>query len=139
MAQTLAERLGFAAEARVAIVHCDDIGMCHAANQGAFEALANGPATCGSVMVPCPGFAEAAERARALPGLDLGVHLTLNAEWPRYRWGPVAGARAVPSLLDAEGCLPRTTQETLARLRSPSTSRSSCARRSSARSPPGST
>jgi hypothetical protein len=114
MARTLAERLGFAADARVAIVHCDDIGMCHAANQGAFEALSHGPATCGSVMVPCPGFAEAAERARALPGLDLGVHLTLNAEWPRYRWGPVAGARAVPSLLDAEGCLPRTTQETLA-------------------------
>jgi hypothetical protein len=32
MAQTLAERLGFAADARVAIVHCDDIGMCRAAN-----------------------------------------------------------------------------------------------------------
>jgi len=115
MAPTLASRLGFAADERVAIVHCDDIGMCHAANAGAFEALQRGPATCGSVMVPCPGFAEAAELARALPGLDLGVHLTLNAEWPRYRWGPLAGAQAVPSLVDDEGCLPRTTQETLAR------------------------
>jgi predicted glycoside hydrolase/deacetylase ChbG (UPF0249 family) len=66
-------------------------------------------------MVPCPAFPEAAEIARASPGIDLGVHLTLNAEWPRYRWGPVAGADAVPSLVDDEGCLPRTTRETLER------------------------
>jgi len=114
-APTLAERLGFAAGDRVAVVHADDIGMCHAANEGAFEALENGPATCGSIMVPCPWFREAADRARANPGLDLGVHLVLNAEWPHYRWGPVAGRRAVPSLLDDQGYLPRTTLETAQR------------------------
>ena len=117
MTATLAERLGFEATDRVAIVHCDDIGMCQAANEGAFEALANGPATCGSVMVPCPWFGDAAERARAKPELDLGVHLTLNAEWPHYRWGPVAGASAVPSLVDEQGYLPRTSAEVLARAR----------------------
>ena len=108
---SLAEQLGFAPDARVAVVHCDDIGMCHAANEGAFEALANGPATCGSVMVPCPWFAEAAAHIRAHPGLDIGVHLTLNAEWANYRWGPVAGRSAVPSLCDADGYFPRTTAE----------------------------
>jgi predicted glycoside hydrolase/deacetylase ChbG (UPF0249 family) len=113
----LAERLGFFASDRVAIVHCDDIGMCHAANEGAFEALANGPATCGSLMVPCPAFPAAAAHARRDPGLDLGVHLTLNAEWPGFRWGPVAGAAAVPSLVDAGGCLYRTTLETVQRAR----------------------
>jgi predicted glycoside hydrolase/deacetylase ChbG (UPF0249 family) len=117
MTETLGQRLGFGADERVAIVHCDDIGMCQAANQGAFEALRRGPATCGSLMVPCPGFAEAAEIARASPGLDLGVHLTLNAEWPRLRWGPVAGADAVPSLVDEHGSLLRTTRETLERAR----------------------
>jgi len=117
MGGTLAQRLGFGADERIAIVHCDDIGMCHAANQGAFEALRSGPATCGSLMVPCAGFSEAAELARASPRLDLGVHLTLNAEWPGYRWGPVAGAEAVPSLVDDQGCLPRTTGETLTRAR----------------------
>ncbi len=115
MVARLAERLGFAASDRVAIVHCDDIGMCHAANQGAFEALTHGPASCGSVMVPCPWFPEAAERARRDPSLDLGVHLTLNAEWSHYRWGPVAGAAAVPSLVDADGYLYRTTLETVQR------------------------
>lgn len=108
---SLAERLGFAADDRVVVVHADDIGMCHAANQGAFEALRNGPATCGSLMVPCPWFREAADVAREDPSLDLGVHLTLNSEWPHYRWGPVAGRSAVPSLLDDQGYLPRTIAE----------------------------
>jgi hypothetical protein len=47
MSDTLAERLGFHVHDRVAVVHVDDIGMSHSANRGAFEALRNGPATCG--------------------------------------------------------------------------------------------
>ena len=109
--RSLAQRLGFAADDRVVVIHCDDIGMCHASNEGAFEALAEGPASCGSVMVPCPWFREAADHARAHPELDLGVHLTLNAEWEGYRWPPVAGAARVPSLVDEQGCLPRTSAE----------------------------
>jgi predicted glycoside hydrolase/deacetylase ChbG (UPF0249 family) len=68
-------------------------------------------------MVPCPSFDEAAGFARAHPELDLGVHLTLNAEYASHRWGPVVDPARVPSLLDAEGRLPRTTAETLARAR----------------------
>ncbi len=112
---TLAERLGFAAEDRVAVVHCDDIGMCHAANVGAFEALDAGPATCGSVMVPCPWFTETAEMAAQRPGVDLGVHLVLNAEFAHYRWGPVAGPSVVPSLVDPDGSFPRTSAEVVQR------------------------
>lgn len=116
--RSLVERLGFEVGDRVAIVHADDIGMCHAANVGAFEALAGGPVTCGSIMVPCPWFSEAAERARAHPELDLGVHLTLTAEWARYRWGPVSSASAVPSLLDEQGVFPRTVADVLLRAKS---------------------
>ncbi len=115
MSLTLAERLGFDATDRIAVVHADDIGMCHAANLGAFQVLRAGPATCGSIMVPCPWFQEAVELAKAGPDFDLGVHLTLNAEWPHYRWGPVAGRSAVPSLLDDQGFLPRTSLEIVKR------------------------
>ena len=112
---TLLERLQLPPDARAVVIHCDDIGMCHAANDGAFEALLRGPATCGSIMVPCPWFEEAAAMARPHPELDLGVHLTLTAEWESYCWGPVASADRVPSLVDARGAFPRTTKEVLQR------------------------
>jgi predicted glycoside hydrolase/deacetylase ChbG (UPF0249 family) len=116
--RSLAERLGFAADDRVVVLHADDVGMCHAANEGSFEAMERGAVTCGSLMVPCPWFRGAVERARAHPErYDLGVHLTLNSEWPHYRWGPVAGRRAVPSLVDDEGYLPRTSLEVIRRAR----------------------
>lgn len=105
-----AAQLGFASDDRVAVVHVDDVGMSHAANEGAFEALREGPATCGSVMVPCPWFADAASRARETPEVDLGVHLTLTSEYETYRWGPVLGA-AVPTLSLPDGTLPRTMPE----------------------------
>jgi predicted glycoside hydrolase/deacetylase ChbG (UPF0249 family) len=107
------ERLGFSVDATVAVVHADDIGMSHAANVGAFETLANGPATCGSLMVPCPWFAEAASMVRDRPEVDVGVHLTLNAEYDGYRWGPVAGCSAVPSLVDGCGHLLTTSRDTV--------------------------
>lgn len=116
MTASLAERLGFAAGERVAIVHCDDLGLCDAANRGALGALREGAATCGSVMVPAPAFGAIAAEARRDPTLDLGVHLTLNAEHASWRWGPLLGD-AVPSLLDAEGHLPRTATDVLERAR----------------------
>lgn len=113
------ERLGFDAAARIAVIHADDIGMCEAANRGAFEALAHGPASCGSLMVPCPAFEKAVETARSHPewSLDLGIHLTLNAEFADYRWGPVADPAHVPSLLAEDGFLARTSLETAQRAR----------------------
>jgi hypothetical protein len=106
---TWIERLGFAPGMRVAVVHVDDIGMCRAANAGALDAL-GGAATCGSVMVPAPGFEEIARIARERPELDLGVHLTLNAEWEQMRWAPLSAA---PSLRDADGMFWRVPEETV--------------------------
>ena len=42
-------------------------------------------------------------------GEDIGVHLTLNAEYERYRWSPITQA---PSLLDGDGGFPRTIEDT---------------------------
>jgi len=102
---SLAERLGHGPDARLVILNCDDLGSSHAANLGVYEALRLGAATSATLMVPCPWAREAASRYR---GEDVGVHLTLNAEYDLYRWGPITHA---PSLLDGDGGFPRTLDD----------------------------
>ncbi len=102
---SVAERLGYPADARLLIINCDDLGSSHAANVGIYEALRDGVATSASLMVPCPWAREAAARYR---GEDVGVHLTLNAEYDLFRWGPLTHA---PSLYDGDGGFPRTLQD----------------------------
>jgi predicted glycoside hydrolase/deacetylase ChbG (UPF0249 family) len=104
-APTLSERLGFGADARIVIVNADDLGLCHAANVGVYDCLRTGTVTSATLMVPCPWARDAAVRYR---GEDVGVHLTVNAEWERYRWGPITHA---PSLLDGDGGFPRTIED----------------------------
>lgn len=103
---TLAERLGHGADARLVIISCDDLGSCHAANQGVLDALHHGVATCASLMVPAPWALDAARRCE--PTDDIGVHITLNCEYPLYRFGPITHA---PSLLSGEGGFPRALDD----------------------------
>jgi predicted glycoside hydrolase/deacetylase ChbG (UPF0249 family) len=56
-------------------------------------------------MMPAPWARFAASEYR---GEDIGVHLTLNAEHPEYRWGPLTHA---PSLLSGEGGFPRSVDD----------------------------
>lgn len=106
---SLVERLGFAATDRLIIVNCDDLGSSHTANLASLEAFERGVATSGTLMVPCPWAREAVE---LFAGFDVGVHLTLTAEYPTYRWRSLTGAA---SLHDDEGFLPRTIEEARAR------------------------
>ncbi|MGD9704817.1 MAG: ChbG/HpnK family deacetylase [Acidimicrobiia bacterium] len=85
------------------VVHQDDIGMCHGANQAFLELSASGVVGSGSVMVPCPWFHEIALAAAAEPALDLGVHLTLNSEKPQYKWRPLTTPPASSGLTDPDG------------------------------------
>ena len=103
---TLVERLGRPAGAKLLIVSCDDLGSCHAANDGVFRAMRSGMATCASLMVPAPWARDAANRY--LPTDDIGVHLTLNCEHEAYRFGPITHA---PSLQSGEGGFPRSVDD----------------------------
>lgn len=109
-------RLGLDPARRVAILHEDDVGMCHGANAAFLELSKSGALTCGSVMVPCPWFPEAARAAASDSSLDLGVHLTLTSEWPTYRWGPITRAPASSGLIDDEGYFPRNIAALAARV-----------------------
>lgn len=102
---SLAERLGYRADDRVVILNCDDLGSSQAANEGVYRALREGVASSATLMVPAPWARHAASEYR---GEDVGVHLTLNAEWDLYRWGPITRA---PSLLDGDGGFPRTVTD----------------------------
>jgi hypothetical protein len=108
MAANLAERLGCGADERLLIVNCDDLGSSHAANVAIERAMRQGWATSATLMVPCPWAFEAVAQAA---GLDIGVHLTLTAEYPGYRWRSLTGGA---SLHDADGFMPATAEAVFA-------------------------
>ncbi len=104
VAFTILAAATFAAEApRQLVVRCDDVGMCHAVNVAVGRLIASGVPLSASVMFACPWYPEAVEILARNPEVAVGVHLTLNSEWSRYRWGPVRGRSEVPALVDAAG------------------------------------
>jgi len=108
--QTLAERLGYPADAKLLIVHADDIGLARSVNIASAWAFENGGITSGSVIVPSPWFPDFAAYYRDHPSLDIGIHLDLTAEWKYFRWDAVSAASDVPSLLDSGGYLHPTVE-----------------------------
>jgi chitin disaccharide deacetylase len=102
-AQTLAEKLGYPKDAKLLIIHADDVAETHAVNAATFQAVESGAVNSASIMVPCPWFPEAADYARSHPEADFGLHLTLTSERVYYRWGPLAARNNVPSLVDRNG------------------------------------
>ena len=109
--QTLAEQLGYAADAKLLIVHADDIGLAQSVNDASGQAFASGGITSGSIVVPCPWFIDSAEHFKSHPDLDVGIHITLTSEWDYYKFGGVLPSSEIPSLLDENGYFYPTTEE----------------------------
>jgi len=109
--QNLAQRLGYEADAKLLIVHADDIGLARSVNIAVARAFDSGAITSGSVMVPCPWFPDFAAYYRDHQPLDVGIHITLTAEWEYYKWGGISPAGEIPSLLDENGYFYSTVEE----------------------------
>ncbi len=110
--QTYAELLGYPKDSKVLILHIDDVGMSYDSNLGAIKAMEDGVANSLSMMMPCgwiPGFFD---YLKAHPDTDAGLHLTLTSEWDHYRWGPLSGKPAVPGLVDVQGAMWPSVEET---------------------------
>ena len=85
------------------VIRTDDGGMSHSANMAIEKLIDTGLPVSVSVMFPTPWHLETVEMLKRHPDVSVGVHLTLNSEWKNYRWGPMLGRTAVPSLVDADG------------------------------------
>lgn len=83
------------------IVTADDFGLAPEVNEAVEAAHRNGILTAASLMVAGPAAADAIARARRIPKLRIGLHLTL-VDGP-----PLLAASELDGLLDREGRLRR--------------------------------
>lgn len=96
------------------LVRVDDIGMNHSVNMALQQLADTRMPLSASVLFVCPWYQEAVEILRRNPQISVGVHLALNSEWKGYRWGPVLGKEAVPTLVDSVGYFTSSTNQFLA-------------------------
>ena len=105
---SLARALGHRDDDRLLILSADLMGSTHAATAASLSALRDGCATTATLMMPGPWARHAADHLANADDLDVGIHLTLNAELENFRWAPLTHA---PSLLDGDGGFPRTPED----------------------------
>jgi len=94
------------------VVQGDDLGMCHAVNEGIQQAFEEGILRQTVAMAPCPWIDEAAAFVKA-SGIHAGMHCTLTSEWDFLRWRPFTDGA---SLREADGTFHRTLEASMAEL-----------------------
>jgi len=103
--KTLQERLGYSKDAKLLILHADDLGMSHSENAATFYGMEHGSMNSASIMIPTPWITETANYQHSHPTADFGLHLTLTSEWKYLKWGSAAPSSNVPGLLNKNGFL----------------------------------
>ncbi|MFN8210562.1 MAG: polysaccharide deacetylase family protein [Bacteroidales bacterium] len=109
--KNLAELLGYPKASKLLIIHADDMGLSQSVNAATLKAFSSKGITSGSIMVPCPWSGDIMKYLKEHPGPDVGIHLTLTAEWDTYRWDGISSSDQIRSLLDSSGRFPRTVEE----------------------------
>ncbi len=82
----------------------DDFGSARAANKAILEAVEAGHVVRNvSCMAVGPYIEEGAEYLKKYCHIDIGIHVTLNAEWDEIKWGPLTRVDSASTLTDARG------------------------------------
>jgi chitin disaccharide deacetylase len=82
------------------IFSADDFGLSESVNMAVERAYCEGVLNAASLMVAAPAAADAVRRARALPGLRVGLHLVV------IEGKAMLPPAAIPDLVDASGWFP---------------------------------
>jgi predicted glycoside hydrolase/deacetylase ChbG (UPF0249 family) len=91
---------------RLLIIHADDFGSSHSANQAIFELFRSGGITSASIMMPCEAAAEAAEFCKTTGTAHVGIHLTLTSSRNQLN-KPVFKGNSLDSLVNRDGYFPQ--------------------------------
>ena len=82
----------------------DDFGSAKAANKAILEAVETGYVVRNvSCMAVGPYIEDGAEYLKKYRHIDIGIHVTLNAEWDEIKWGPLIKVDSISGLTDSCG------------------------------------
>jgi len=109
--KNLAEQLGYEKDAKLLIIHADDLGVSHSENSSSISAIEKGAINSAAIMVPCPWFPQIAAYAKQHPEFDWGLHLTITSEWKHFKWDGVSPASEIPGLINDEGYFYESVQQ----------------------------
>jgi chitin disaccharide deacetylase len=84
----------------VAVVNADDFGLSVSTNAGIRDAYEHGILRSASLMANGEGFDDAVSQVKELPGLGVGIHLSLVGE------RPIAPPHKLRGLIGSDGRLP---------------------------------
>lgn len=85
---------------RSIVITADDFGLSESINEAVERGFRDGVLRCASLMVGAPAAADAIARARRLPGLRVGLHVTV------VQGRALLPASEIPHLVDADGRFP---------------------------------
>lgn len=85
------------------VIRADDAASCSEANRAIAECVDAGMVRCVSVMATGSALSEAAALLADRDDIEIGLHVTLNSEWEKFKWGPVLPYEQVPTLVDEKG------------------------------------
>ena len=101
--ENLNQLLGFSENDKLLIIHADDLGLSRSVNELSLKALDSNYVNSASIMMPTPEVEEVVKHLIENPTLDIGLHLTVTAEWESYKWDGISPKDSIPSMIDKYG------------------------------------